>query len=58
MDLSKQLKKVKAEKAFTLLFLACFILQFMFISYDCLFMMRSHLGYDASASLLKASEIA
>ena len=57
MDLSKQLKKVKAEKAFTLLFLACFILQFMFISYDCLFMMRSHLGYDASASLLKASEM-
>ena len=57
MDLKKQQKRFRAEDIFTVLFFLCFLLQFAFLSYDCLFKMESHLGYDASASLLKASEM-
>jgi len=58
MDVKKQLKRVRAEEVFSVLFSLCFLLQFAFLSYDCLFMTKSHLGYDAGASLLKASEMA
>ncbi len=57
MELKKRLKRFRAEDVFMVLFFLCFIMQFIFLSYDCLFMTRSHLGFDASASLLKASEM-